>query len=697
MVSILNARNCHAVSTAKRAAFLVDGDAYFDAFVRAALQAQHTLIIVGWDFHSRTRLTREPVEPGVPTELGAFLNYLAKRRPQLRIHLLIWDFPVVFGTDREFPLFFGLHWKPHRRIKVCHDDTHPPGGSHHQKFVVIDGVLAFCGGIDLTFKRWDTCKHIADDAHRTADGEPYPPFHDVMLMVEGEIASRVEEIARERWRLAGGHPDIKPGKATTSPWPCEITADIEQPDIPTGVSLTLPPSDHSRGIREVEALYLDMVRAAKHLIYMENQYFTSQAVGDALAASLAAEEGPEIVVVLRKLSHGWLEALTMESLRTALLHRLFSADRHGRLSAYYPHIDGLKEGTCIDVHSKLMIVDDELLRVGSSNCANRSMGLDTECDLVIEARGNEAVREFIRRSRLRLLAEHSGCPVEDVAEATRHQPVALALATLACEGRLLCKLDVPEISDAALTIAGIGDPEQPIFRTTGSPPQRADGRRWLVGTILAFSALFALWQLTPLATYTDPGQVVSWVNDLGTRKWVPWAVVLAFTPASLVLFPRALITLFAVLAFGPWWGFGYAMTGILLAALVTYGMGMLMDLRTAKRLAGPRFARIIAVLKEHGLIAITALRLVPIAPFAAEGFVAGAFRLPILSFMAGTAIGMLPGTLTATVFGDQITAALSKPDGLNWGLLAGAIVLLAVLTVLVKRWFSHAEEGQRAT
>ncbi len=161
-------------------------------------------------------------------------------------------------------------------------------------------------------------------------------------------------------------------------------------------------------MREVEALYLDMIAAARHSIYIENQYFTADKVGDALAARLSEPDGPEVVVVLRELSHGWLEELTMQTLRTKLIERLRAADVHDRFRVYYPFIDGLKSGTCIDVHSKMMVVDDEIVRIGSANLANRSMGLDTECDLTIEALGRDDVRNAIRDLRAQLLGEHLG-------------------------------------------------------------------------------------------------------------------------------------------------------------------------------------------------------------------------------------------------------------------------------------------------
>jgi phosphatidylserine/phosphatidylglycerophosphate/cardiolipin synthase-like enzyme len=107
----------------------------------------------------------------------------------------------------------------------------------------------------------------------------------------------------------------------------------------------------------------------------------------------------------------------MHVLRARLVRKLQAADRFGRFHIYYPHIDGLKEGTCIDVHSKIMVVDDAFLRIGSANLNNRSMGLDTECDLALEAQARPELVQKIRRFRDRLLAEHAGVSTEEAAAA----------------------------------------------------------------------------------------------------------------------------------------------------------------------------------------------------------------------------------------------------------------------------------------
>jgi phospholipase D1/2 len=154
------------------------------------------------------------------------------------------------------------------------------------------------------------------------------------------------------------------------------------------------------------------------------------------------------------------------------------------------------------------------------------------------------------------------------------------------------------------------------------------------------------------------------------------------------MFPRPVLTLFTVIAFGPWLGFAYSMTGILGAALATYYLGRALPHKAVKRLAGEKLDEMSKVLRQHGLIAVLAVRILPAAPFAVEGIVAGAVRINVCHYAAGTLLGMLPGTLTTTVFGDQIATALEDPTRINYWIVGGVILLFIVLTALVRHWFS---------
>ncbi|MGH8732975.1 MAG: phospholipase D-like domain-containing protein [Burkholderiales bacterium] len=108
--------------------------------------------------------------------------------------------------------------------------------------MVIDDRVAFCGGLDLTARRWDTCDHRPGDERRKADDTPYPPFHDLMMMVDGEAARALGTLARERWRLATGR-QIKPARPGPDSWPPDVEPQVT--DAMVAISRTLPHSTAS--------------------------------------------------------------------------------------------------------------------------------------------------------------------------------------------------------------------------------------------------------------------------------------------------------------------------------------------------------------------------------------------------------------------------------------------------------------------
>lgn len=719
-------RNCWRIEHADHAAFLIDGDAYFKALAAALRSAQRSILIVGWDFHSRMAFPGDGTADGQACLLGDFLNSLVKNRRGLHVHILIWDFPMIFGLDRDWsPLLnanlwgWGAGWTPAARVHFRYDNTHPTGGSHHQKIVVVDDRIAFTGGIDLTCRRWDTCAHSAEESGRIVDGAPYPPIHDVMMAVDGDAAIALGDLARERWRQATNKILRSPLQRRrwresfvaraplATKWPQNLTADVH--DVDVAISRTAPPTDQSAGVREIEALYIDMIGAAQRSIYIENQYFTADKVGAALVQRLAEENGPEIVIVLRQLSHGWLEEVTMQTLRAHLIEKLRAADKYGHLRVFYPYIQGLAAGTCIDVHAKLLIVDDDYIRIGSANIANRSMGLDSECDVTIAASGKDGVREAIGKVRTRLLAEHLGLDSETLRDAVSLAgSLRSAIDRLQSTERTLKTVEaIPEISSAMLNLISVADPERPVnvddlmklFSANGKEPDVLPSRPvaakrtpWLrlAAVAIITAGLTALWQFTPLAEFLKPQRIATWAQAFGGRWWAPLLVVLAYTPAAIVMFPRSLITLFGVVAFGPWPGFCYAMLGIESSAWLTYVVGSRLDRSAVRRLAGYKLNRIITVLQRRGLVAMIALRLVPLAPFWIEGVVAGAVRIKLWHYMLGTAIGMLPGTLAATVFGNQIQSFLANGGHINYWLIAAAASIVVAAAWIVRRWLSSA-------
>jgi phospholipase D1/2 len=209
----------------------------------------------------------------------------------------------------------------------------------------------------------------------------------------------------------------------------------------------------------------------------------------------------------------------------------------------------------------------------------------------------------------------------------------------------------------------------------------------LLGVLsLALVALAALWRYTPLVAWTDVVRVTEWARSAGSHPWTPLALVAVYTPAALTLFPRPVITLFAVVALGPWLGFACAFVGILAAALATYAAGMRVDRETVRRLAGRRAERVREALGHKGVLAVTAVRLVPLAPFVVVNVIAGALRIRFTHFAVGTALGILPGTAAATVLGDQLVTALRTPGAVDLRLIVAALVLVGGATFAVRRW-----------
>jgi uncharacterized membrane protein YdjX (TVP38/TMEM64 family) len=525
-------------------------------------------------------------------------------------------------------------------------------------------------------------------------------------MVDDAAARELATITRSRWRKAT-HQALHPvEKAAGDPWPEDQRIDLENVEV--AISCTQPPVNGDHGMHSIELLYLDMIAAARDYIYIENQYFTSEKVGDALEARLGDPGGPEIVLVTRLLSHGWLEEHTMHVLRTRLVRRLRAADKHDKFHAYYPHVEGLCEGTCLDLHSKVMVVDDEWIRVGSSNISNRSMGVDTECDVTVEARGNAAVRAAARKYRDRLLAEHSGVELEALQDALESSPsIHAVVEKLASPARHLRTLEAPEVSEALMAAAAIGDMEKPIsldalvqgFSSDDElehPPVRASRKRPFViaGAVLAVASLALIWRYTPLADIFTADNVLEFTESFSRHWWAPLVLLLAYTPASMVMFPRPLITMAMVVTFGPWEGLAYAMTGVVLAAVAGYWMGRLVNRDRVRRIAGPRINKVQRVLQHRGIIAVALVRFVPIAPFLVVNVVMGAMRVKFVDFAVGTFLGMLPGALAATVLSDQVASALRDPSKLNGWVIAGAVGAFAALAWFGNRMLHHMDKDK---
>ncbi|RJQ68232.1 MAG: hypothetical protein C4519_23540 [Desulfobacteraceae bacterium] len=683
---IREGENCWLKTRAERISFLVDAADYFEAFVRAVQQARQTIYIAGWDFDSRLVLNRRGKLPHDIPPLGKFLSQTARGNPGLQIYVLSWDFPLIYWREREWWPVVQFGWKTHRRIHFYLDDQHPMGGAQHQKFVVIDDNLAFCGGVDLTNSRWDTAAHHPEDGRRkNSSSAHYEPFHDIQMAVSGGTARVLGGLFRSRWRGATGKEVPAPREdRPRARWPASLSADIGESAV--AVARTLPAYKGQQAVREVERLYLDAIESAERWIYIENQYLTAEKICQQLSRRLAQPNGPEVVIIMPSKASGWLEQSTMDAIRRHNLNLLFQQDRHRRLAVFWPSVG--PEAVPVYVHSKILIADDRLAIVGSANLSNRSMGFDSECCLAVEGPPASRTAAALDRFRHRLLAEHLGRSMEEVAAACASENSLIrVIHHLGSPERCLKPLDM----DVAPVVDGTAwvpdpsflDPEEPFefdlvmdrFARDSKPRARTVQLIKISAMLFVLLAIGAIWRWTPLAGWLTIERLAQWAGLLENTPLLMVMVIGAYVLGGLIFVPVTLLIGATALILPAWQSFVCAISGCVLNAWATYWVGRGLGKRAVRRLSGKRLNRLNKYLARRGILAIMMVRNLPIAPFTVVNIVAGTTRIKQIHFLLGTALGMLPGILVITVFTGQVLEVFKNPRWPNF-LVVGAVAAL---------------------
>ncbi|MQA34335.1 phospholipase D-like domain-containing protein [Modestobacter roseus] len=464
---LIPGETCWRLERATRFAVFVDAAGYFATLKQAVLRAERRVLFIGWDFDPRIRL--DPLGGGRPEDdrLGAVLEQAVEANPELEIKVLQWDLGMLRALGRGLQPIVLLDRRAPDRLTLAVDTHHPVGGAHHQKIVVIDDCLAFAGGIDVTADRWDTPEHADVNPHRRrpagrGEGRPTGPWHDATSMMTGPAARAVAELARERWESGTGER-LEPLTGERECWPAAIEPLFT--DVDVAVSRTRPEHGGTELVHEIELLWLATIAAARRSVYVESQYFANPRIAAAIAERLREPDGPEFVVVNPRVADGWLSEKAMGTARALALEVLREADAHDRFRLYTPVTEQRED---VYVHAKVTVVDDRLLRLGSSNLNNRSMGLDTECDLAVEAvagrPGAEQVAAVITGFRDQLLAEHLGrSPAEVAAAIAETGSLVQGIERLRRPtGRSLALFEPPELNpvDRSLAESEALDPEK---------------------------------------------------------------------------------------------------------------------------------------------------------------------------------------------------------------------------------------------
>jgi phosphatidylserine/phosphatidylglycerophosphate/cardiolipin synthase-like enzyme len=378
---------------------LIDGDAFFTRLYTALTGAQRYVYIAGWCVTPYVPLLRGSTDDLLRTRLLGVLSTTADRVP---VRILLWGgAPFVIQPTRRVVRATQKIFQERGTgdLRCVLDETAQMSHCHHQKTIVVDGELAFVGGMDLTTfagDRWD------DNAHGLRAGVNW---HDVEALVEGETVADVEANFRERWEAVTGDTTLPHNDPRLDPsW--STRAQIVR-TIPRGRYDFAP-----RGEFGIHHAYVEAIRRAQRFIYLETQYLWSPDVMDALIDVMNAphDEPFRIVIVLpaRATSGKWDNDDHVEQLRTA-------DNGRGIAEVYSLYDSGPTNGVRpfryrpTYVHAKVGIIDDDWCSIGSANLNTRGMVTDSEINVV--AIDNAVARDL----RLQLWAEHLGTTKEAIA------------------------------------------------------------------------------------------------------------------------------------------------------------------------------------------------------------------------------------------------------------------------------------------
>ncbi|HEX2909441.1 MAG TPA: phospholipase D family protein [Chloroflexia bacterium] len=383
---------------------LVDGENFFGELHKQLCQAQSYVFIAGWTLTPYFPVQRDNLEKIIDSRLVEVLSEISQRVP---VRILLWNgAPLLFEpTTRYTQEIKQLIDQQGKADLVCYlDKSAKPSHCHHQKAIVIDGQVAFVGGMDLTSFMGD---RFDSRAHPLRAGINW---HDVQLKLEGEVVGDVEHNFRQRWQEAVKKPEERllpphrePGFDPNWNTPVQIVRTI-----PRKIYRFAP-----RGEFGIFHAYISLIEQAQHFIYLENQYIWSPHILEALSKAIQAPHpGPfRVVLVLpAKAEDGKWD----NDNHVARLRELDGG--RGIVSVYSLYTSGPNIGKhaftyrAVYVHAKVAIVDDEWFMVGSANLNNRGLITDSEINALVHK------PEQAKALRISLWAEHLGIPPEEVAE-----------------------------------------------------------------------------------------------------------------------------------------------------------------------------------------------------------------------------------------------------------------------------------------
>ncbi|MBL8955977.1 MAG: phospholipase [Myxococcaceae bacterium] len=453
---------------------LIDGHDYYRELYAAMLTAKKTIFLTGWQFDSGVTMLRGEDAEGVDTPLTllGLLEHLCEKNPELSVRILAWDFNVVFAPEREWMQELIFHWNTHDRVKFRFDSHHVELASQHQKFVVIDDDIVFTGGLDICDHRWDKPSHCFKNDLRISRGEMHQPFHDIQLYAKSRpFAESLKRLFAKRWAISGGDSieNLLGGAPVRSSWRPASAKPVAAREVVLGRTDPYGEPEAKGAAIEIKEVYLSAIANAQKHIYAETQYLSSRTITEALIARMNDRSLPklELVFILNTSGETLKEqgALGLNQAQNIARLRQCAEANGQQLGLYvtlpYCEADDERPERGTYIHSKLMIVDDTFMTIGSANLTDRSLGVDTELNVSVEAKGaDDPLVASLRTIRAGLLTEHIGLdqPIDP------HQSMLAQIEAAQGPGRDACRLRVhPSPTEGERTALSLIDPDKLPF------------------------------------------------------------------------------------------------------------------------------------------------------------------------------------------------------------------------------------------
>lgn len=189
------------------------------------------------------------------------------------------------------------------------------------------------------------------------------------------------------------------------------------------------------------------------------------------------------------------------------------------------------------------------------------------------------------------------------------------------------------------------------------------------------AALALVWKVTPLSEYATPEKIVPLLETVRATPWAVPAGIALYTIGTLLFFPHMAMTATIVIVFAPLQAFTVAMTGSIISGSIGFFLGKKLGMKSMHSLIGDTAEKISGYAKKGGILGITLLRMLPIAPYTAVNLALGMLEVTYTAFIVGTFLGTLPGTAIASFLGFSFLEVWQDPNRKNLTYLGIGLIL----------------------